>query len=342
MIDLRCLNIEELERLAVSLDEKSFRGKQIFEWINKNYAKDFSAMTNLSKAFLAKLAENAYISPVREIKTLISSDGGSTKYLLELEKGDIIETVKMDTPYGASVCVSTQAGCNMGCKFCASAIGGKSRDLTAGEIAGQVYMCCSESEKRISNVVFMGCGEPLDNYAQTVKAVRLLTDPNGANISARKITVSTCGILNGIDKLAGENMPITLAVSLHAPNGEIRKTLMPIARTQSFEDLMATCANYANVTKRRVTFEYALIDGVNDSADNAEELADNLRGIMCHVNLIPVNAVAESGFAPPKKGAVSVFEEVLTKRNIAVSIRRERGADINAACGQLRKNHASN
>jgi 23S rRNA (adenine2503-C2)-methyltransferase len=299
-------------------------------------------MKNLPKKFLSQLAEIAYISPVNVKETILSADGAE-KHLIELEKEDIIESVKMRQKYGVTVCVSTQVGCNMGCAFCASGIGGKNRDLSAGEIAAQVYIAGKAGGERVGSVVYMGCGEPFDNYENVIKSVRILTDSAGADISARKITISTCGIISGIKRLSSEGLPVTLAISLHAADDDTRKKIMPIAKNVTIEEIIVAAADYAKITGRRVTFEYALISGVNDSPRDAKNLAAKLKSknivknsIAFHVNLIPVNAVAEAGFLPPDRHTVAEFEKILSDAGVACTTRRKQGAFANAACGQLR------
>ncbi|MBQ4347083.1 MAG: 23S rRNA (adenine(2503)-C(2))-methyltransferase RlmN, partial [Firmicutes bacterium] len=265
----------------------------------------------------------------------------TTKYLFEFENDTIIESVLMHYSYGASVCISTQAGCNMGCFFCASTIGGLMRDLSASEMLMQVYSIAKDAGVRISHVVLMGSGEPLQNLDEVLRFIKLITHPEGAGISGRKITLSTCGLTDKIYELSEKKLPLTLAISLHAPNDEIRQKIMPVAKKYPLPGLFAACEDYAKNTGRRITYEYALIKGINDSDKCAKELAQKLYGRLCHVNLIPINNVLERNLTKPSEKSIRAFADILEQRGIAVSIRRELGSDINAACGQLRRRHLS-
>ena len=320
-----------------SVGEAPFRGKQIFGWLHMKMVKDFSEMTNLSKSLRQKLDENACIKGLKYIKKYKSSADETIKYLFETEKGYIIESVLMKYSYGYTVCVSTQAGCRMGCSFCASTIGGLESNLTAGEIASQIYEIEKQENIRVSRVVMMGCGEPLDNFSNSVAFINIISDSDGAGISKRKITLSTCGLTDKIYELAELDLPITLAISLHAPNDSIRRSIMPVAKKYSIDEVMKAAKDYSSETGRRITFEYALIDGVNDSVENAEELAARLRGILAHVNLIPVNPVEERGYKKSSENNIRLFSNILTARSVENTVRRRLGTDINAACGQLRK-----
>lgn len=337
--DIKSLTLEELEILVKDLGEKRFRAKQIFQWLHKRNAADFDVMTSLSKDFRAKLKQETYISYAKMAEKYVSSVDNTTKYLFQIENNYIIESVLMRYDYGNSVCVSSQAGCKMGCAFCASAIGGLERNLTAGEIASQIYTIAEDIGERISHVVVMGCGEPLDNFDNLIKFIDIINSEDGANIGQRHITVSTCGLVESMYELADKNLQITLAVSLHAPNDEIRKTIMPVAKKYSMDLLLKACKYYTGVTKRRLTFEYALIADVNDSRECAEELARKIKGMLCHVNLIPVNQVEEKEYKKSEKETVEKFAGVLINMGIETTIRRKLGNDINAACGQLRNRY---
>jgi len=341
MSDLKNLYFEEMTDLIVSLGEKKYRAAQIFDWVHKKRISSIDEMSNLSKSFAETLKKECYISEAKTTKRLCSTQDDTIKYLFEMENQGIIdsaviESVRMKQNYGSTVCVSSQAGCAMACAFCASTIGGKERDLTSGEMLSQVYSIEKDTGERVSNIVIMGSGEPLDNYENSIRFIRLINDERGANISQRSITLSTCGLIGGIERLMGENLQITLAISLHAPNDEIRNQIMPISRKNRFGDLMRICREYAETTKRRITFEYALIKGLNDSPALAAELARELRGTLCHVNIIPLNEVKGRAFEKPNKAITERFVSVLTKGGLSASVRKEHGADISAACGQLK------
>ena len=335
--DLRSLNLNELEEEIVALDEKKFRATQIFDWIHNKLIDDFSQMSNVPNSLIDKLSESFMIYPVKKEKMQESQIDGTRKYLFKLHDGEYVESVFMRYSHGNSVCVSSQVGCRMGCKFCASTIGGLVRNLTAGEILAEVYGIIKDTKERVSNVVIMGTGEPFDNYDNVVKFMRLLSDEKGLNISGRNITVSTCGIVPKIRQFAKENLSATLAISLHATNDETRRQIMPVALSYSIEEIIDACSYFFDKTKRRLTFEYSLIAGVNDSDKNAEELSKLLRNLNCHVNLIPVNPVTETAFKSPSKEAALSFKNKLEKNHINVTIRREMGRDIDGACGQLRR-----
>lgn len=339
IIDLKSCTLEELKEQMKAIGEAEFRAKQIYGWLHSKMAVDFEDMTNLSKALRQKLKDHYKISYANIVDKLVSAEDNTTKYLFECENNCIIESVLMRYSYGNAVCVSTQAGCNMGCKFCASTIGGKDRDLTAGEILSQVYEIQKDSGEKVSSIVLMGSGEPLDNYNNVLQFIRMINSKEGMNIGQRHITLSTCGLVDQIYALAEENLQITLAVSLHAPNDEIRTQTMPIARRYPMEELLAACKKYADSTKRRVTFEYALIRGVNDSMACARELAGRLHHMLCHVNLIPINDVKERNFEKSSADAIKRFADYLNSQNIETTVRRELGSDINAACGQLRRGY---
>ena len=339
-VDLKSLYLDELEDIIKEMGEPKFRGKQIFEWIHNKNVTSFEEMTNLSKSLREKLSENMFITKLEIVDKKVSSDG-TQKYLFALEDGNVIESVLMRYSYGNAVCVSTQVGCRMGCAFCASTLNGLEKNLTAGEILSQIYEISHDIGERISSVVLMGSGEPLDNYANVIRFIRLVNDKNGANIGQRHITLSTCGLADKIDVLKEEGLQITLAVSLHAPNDEIRNKTMPVSKKYDMDTLLEACKRYSDATKRRVTFEYALIKGVNDSSENAKELASRLKGMLCHVNLIPVNDVKERDFIRSSEESIKNFAAILNGKMIETTIRRKLGSDINAACGQLRRGYIS-
>lgn len=335
-IDLLNLTIEELEDFFIKTGQQKFRAKQVFQWVHKGI-KDIDEMTNLSKEFREKLKSEAYINKLEVVGKLVSQIDGTTKYLFKLMDGNIVESVLMKYEHGFSVCISSQVGCKMGCKFCASTGVGFMRDLTAAEMLDQVLTIQNDSGNRVRNVVVMGIGEPFDNYDNLVKFIRLINNKDGMNLGARHIAVSTCGLVPEIIKLSKENLPVTLSISLHAPNDEAREKIMPVNKRYSIDKLIEACKIYTETTNRRITFEYALIDGVNDLIECAQELAALLKGMLCHVNLIPVNSVTNTGFKKSNKERIYKFKEILEKRGIETTVRRELGADINAACGQLRR-----
>lgn len=330
------MDIGELEELLVSVGQQKFRAKQIFSWIARG-VRNFDEMTDLSKQLRQELKLSAGISCLNIRKKLISSIDSTTKYLFGLPDGNVIESVLMKYHHGYTACISSQIGCKMGCGFCASTIAGFRRNLSAGEMLEQVTAIQYDSGIRVGNIVIMGIGEPFDNYDNVIKFLRLVHDPAGLNIGYRHITVSTCGLVPGILKFIEENMQVNLAISLHAPNDRIRRTIMPIAERYSIDKIIEACKIYTGKTRRRITFEYALIDGVNDLPENAVELASRLKGLLCHVNLIPVNSVEGTNYRQSGKGHVEGFAGILMKKGIETTIRRELGADISAACGQLRR-----
>ena len=335
--DICSYNYDELKEEMLVIGEKAFRSKQIYEWLHVKLADDFDEMTNLSKALREKLKKNYEIRKVKMIVHQISKVDPTEKFLFELEDGNMVESVLMKYNYGNSVCISSQAGCRMGCRFCASTIGGLVRSLEPSEMLRQIYHIQKITGERVSNVVVMGTGEPLDNYDNFVKFIHMLSDEHGLNISQRNITISTCGIVPKIKELAQKHLQITLAISLHSPNDEMRRGLMPIAMKYSIDELLDACHYYFKETNRRMTFEYSLVAGVNDQPVHAEELAGRLKGFPCHVNLIPVNPIKERDFKQSMPKSVMEFKKILEKNRVNVTIRREMGADINAACGQLRR-----
>ena len=336
MIDLKDFEYDELEQYIVSLGEPKFRAKQIFAWLHKG-VESFDEMTNLSKATRTALAENAIVSTLKIKEKYVSKIDKTTKYLFELEDGNCIESVVMYYKHGISICISSQVGCRMGCGFCASTIGGLYRSLTPGEILNQVLFAQKDIGERISNIVMMGIGEPLDNYDNVIKFLKNVNHPLGLNIGYRHISLSTCGIVDRIYDLADEKMPITLSVSLHAPNDRIRNEIMPISKRFDYDSLIKACKDYINTTTRRISFEYSLISGVNDSMENADELANLLKAMLAHVNLIPVNKIEERDYKKGNKKQINDFCERLNTRGVNATIRRELGSDIQASCGQLRK-----
>ena len=341
MTELCGLYPEELSAFVKGLGESAFRAGQLAQWIKKGA--DIGEMTNLSKAFRDKLSQTAYVNGVTIRESITSKLDGTEKYLYALRDGNIIEGVRMRYKYGDTLCVSTQVGCRMGCRFCASTLNGCVRNLTAGEILGQV-LCVNrriheqDSEAYgIHNIVLMGSGEPLDNYDEVVRFLKLVNMPDGLNISLRNISLSTCGLVPKMLSFAEENLPVTLSVSLHAPNDEIRRQLMPVANSYAMDELLKACRNYIDKTGRRVIFEYALVKGVNCSDACADELASKLRGMQCHVNVIPLNDVKERNLEGPTPEMVNVFLKRLELRHISATRRREMGDDIQGACGQLRR-----
>jgi len=340
-IDLKSMTIEELKELLTNWGEKTFRAAQIFSWLHEKRVSSYEEMTNISKALREKMAQECEFTTIKEIDRLESVDG-TKKFLFELSDGQAIESVLMKYHHGNSVCISSQAGCRMGCKFCASTLGGLIRNLKASEMVEQIYEIERITGENVSNVVVMGTGEPMDNYDNFVRFVRILSAKEGKNISVRNITVSTCGIVENIKRLAEEQLPLTLALSLHAPNDEIRRQTMPVAYKYKLEEVLAACDYYYEKTSRRITYEYSLVEGVNDSPECARELAERLKGKNCHVNLIPVNPIKERDFRKSRAEVIQNFKNILEKKSIACTIRREMGSDINAACGQLRRSRTIN
>ena len=338
--DIRSMTLDELECFVMDgLGDKKFRARQIYDWMHVKLVQSFDEMTNLSKNLRERLKCEATLCPVTMVDRLVSEIDGTRKYLFRMEDGSIIESVLMKYKHGNSVCISSQVGCRMGCRFCASTLLGLERHLTAAEMLGQVYAIQKESGERVSNVVIMGTGEPLDNYDNLLVFLRMLTDENGLNISQRNVTVSTCGIVPKMYELAEEKLQITLALSLHATTDEKRRRLMPIANKYGMKELMDACRNYADKTGRRLTFEYSLVGGVNDTKEDAEELIGLAAPLGSHVNLIPVNPIKERDFVQSNHAAIAAFQKRLEKGGVNVTIRREMGRDIDGACGQLRRRH---
>ncbi|MCR5269239.1 MAG: 23S rRNA (adenine(2503)-C(2))-methyltransferase RlmN [Lachnospiraceae bacterium] len=339
--DLRSLTYEQLKSAIADCGGQKYRADQIYRWMHVQFADDFDAMTNVPHALLEKLREEYEICRVKTELVQISELDGTRKYLFSLFDGNMIESVFMRYEHGNSVCISSQVGCNMGCKFCASTIDGKVRDLTAGEMLAQIYGIMKETGEKISNVVVMGSGEPLENYVNLIGFIEMLTDERGLNLSQRNLTVSTCGLVPKIRELAEKKYQLTLAISLHAPTDEKRRALMPIANRYSLKELIDACSDYFDKTGRRITFEYALIRGENDSQEDADLLSALIASLNCHVNLINVNPVTERNYQQSAKNAVLAFKNKLEKNHINVTIRREMGRDIDGACGQLRRRFLS-
>ena len=335
-VDIRSFDENELTEFLNELSQPKFRAAQLYKWLQQGID-DFDQMTNIPKALRDILKEKCYIANVKIVKKLVSKIDGTVKYVYELYDGERIESVVMKYEHGYTVCISTQVGCRMGCSFCASGLEGLYRNLTPSEMLAQITKAQQDNDIRISNVVMMGMGEPLDNFENSVKFLRLVSSDNGLNIGLRHISLSTSGVVSKIKELKDYNFPITLSVSLHAPNDEIRSSMMRVNKKWGVDELLAACKEYQSVTTRRISFEYALIEGVNSSDECADELSRKLRGIMCHVNLIPANPVKENSFKKPDMNKIVHFKERLIKNGINATVRRTLGADIDASCGQLRR-----
>ena len=340
MIDLKDFSFSELQAYLAEIGEKKFRAKQIFKWLHLGVT-SYDEMTDISKDLRKKLGNESYVSTLDIECKLVSKLDGTVKYLFKLPDGNCIESVVMRYHHGLTICISSQVGCRMGCKFCASTIGGLYRSLTPGEILNQVIFAQKDLGERISNIVIMGIGEPLDNYDNIVKFLHNVNDENGLNIGLRHITLSTCGIVPNIKRLADEDMPITLTISLHGPNDTIRGSIMPVNKKYNISELMDACKYYYNKTKRRISFEYSLIKVVNDSMNDACELAELVRPLHAHVNLIPVNNVEEREYEQGTKEEINSFLNRLKTLGINATVRRELGSDISASCGQVRKKTAN-
>jgi len=336
VIDLKDLEYHELEKFIIDAKEPKFRAKQIFKWLHAG-VESFDEMTNLSKATREKLSKISFVSTLKIREKFVSKLDGTIKYLFELEDGNCIESVVMRYKHGISICISSQVGCRMGCNFCASTIGGLYRSLTPGEILNQVIFAQKDIDERISNIVMMGIGEPLDNYDNVIKFLHNVNHPDGICIGYRHISLSTCGIVDKINLLAEENMPITLSISLHAPDNKTRSEIMPVNKKYPVETLIGACKEYIKKTGRRISFEYALISGVNDNDEDAKKLAGLLSGMLCHINLIPVNKVEERNYKKGSAEKIRHFRDTLEKLGMNATVRRELGSDISASCGQLRK-----
>ncbi len=337
--DLKSMTREELSSYIKDLGEPAFRSKQVFHWLHRG-VRSFDEMTDLPRSLKERLMEEAFITDLKVFKRFRSRLDDTVKYLFQLADGNIIETVAMKYHHGYSLCISCQVGCRMGCSFCQSTKNGLIRSLTAGEILDQILQVQKDLNIRISNIVMMGIGEPLDNYDEVIRFLKNVNDPEGINIGYRHISLSTCGLVPGILRLAEENLPITLSISLHGTSDEIRSEIMPINRKYHLNDLIDACKKYQAVTGRRISFEYAVIAGVNDKDDDAKRLNALLKGILCHVNLIPVNPIEKGTYHPPSRKSILNFQATLTKLGLNATIRRTLGSDISASCGQLRHQNA--
>ena len=338
--DIAEYDFKELSALFLEMGEPKYRAAQVYAWLHQKLASDFSEMSDLPKKLREKLSESFRITTAEPLETLVSKIDGTRKYVLRLFDDNVIESVFMRYHHGNSVCVSTQVGCRMGCRFCASTLDGCVRNLSAAEMLAQVYAIERDTGERVSNVVMMGSGEPLDNFDEAVRFIRMLSDEHGLNISQRNITLSTCGLVPKILELSEQGLQITLALSLHAASQEVREEIMPVAKAYRLREVLSACRKYHERTGRRLTFEYSVVRGVNDTREEAKRLAELLRGMHGHVNLIPVNPIKERSFESPDRGTVEAFREVLERNGIAATIRREMGRDISSACGQLRRRFA--
>lgn len=345
MENLRDLDFNELTELLTTMGEKTFRAKQLYQWLHVKLANGYDEMTDLSKSLRARLAETHSAALPEAVEILTSKIDGTKKFIFRMHDGHVIESVWMKYQHGNSVCISSQVGCRMGCRFCASTLDGLARNLSNGEMLSQIYQIQRLTGERVDNIVIMGSGEPLDNYDNFTKFVRMISDADGLHISRRNITVSTCGLVPRIRQLADENYGITLALSLHAPNDETRRTLMPIANKYSLSEIMPAISYYFEKTGRRVTFEYSVVQGVNDNKNEAMQLVELIQGmkgqghLQCHVNLIPVNPIKERDWKRPDRSKIEAFQHLLERHGIAATIRREMGSDISGACGQLRRDY---
>ena len=335
--DIASYSFEELQEEMLAIGEKGFRSRQIYSWIHEKLVDDFEEMTNLPKTLRQKLEVAYEIRRVEMEKRQISKIDGTNKFLFCLKDGNMVESVLMKYKHGNSVCISSQVGCRMGCRFCASTLDGLERNLTPSEMLRQVYQIQKITGERVSNIVIMGTGEPLDNYDNFLKFIHMVSDEHGLNISQRNITASTCGIVPNIRRLAEEKLQITLALSLHGSNQEKRRSLMPVANKYELQEVLEACDYYFEKTGRRITFEYSLVHGVNDTPEDAKELMGILKDRNCHLNLIPVNPIKERNYEKPDKKSAENFKNKLEKNGINVTIRREMGSDIDGACGQLRR-----
>lgn len=335
--DIKSMSVDEIKNELAEMGEKPFKAGQIYSWLHKHNVDSFDEMTNISKDLRMNLEKNYDIYTCTIEKKLVSVYDGTVKYLFRLNDGELIESVVMKYRYGYTICVSSQVGCRMGCNFCASGIAGFIRNLTPSEILSQIYVAQKDLSVRISHIVMMGVGEPLDNYDNVIKFLGMISDENGLNIGMRNISLSTCGVVSGIYRLMEEKLQLTLSVSLHAPNDEIRCRTMPVNNKWNIDTLLKACRDYIAETNRRISFEYAMISGVNDSDVCARELAGKLKGMLCHVNLIPVNSVKERDYRKSNRDRILSFIKILEKNGINATVRRTLGSDINASCGQLRR-----
>ena len=341
-IELNSLTLNELKEYMAIIGESKYRGEQIFSFFHKNFGKSILELKLLPESSRNRLYETIIVNKIQIFKRFDSKVDNTKKYLHLLHDENIIESVAMEYSHGMSACISTQVGCKMGCSFCASTKEGLIRSLTPSEMVNQIYAMEEDIKKDISNIVLMGSGEPLDNYDNVMKFIKIIHDPKGHNISLRNITLSTCGVVPKIYDLAKDKMPITLSISLHSPFDEDRKKIMPIANRYSIKELMEACRYYVNETNRRITFEYTLIEGVNDRDEDIKELLRIVKGLNCHINLIPLNPIDEYKKERPDRTNIERFQKELVKRNITVTIRKEMGGDINASCGQLRRRYSKN
>ncbi len=339
-MDIKSMSLDELKTEIVKLGEKPYRAKQLYEWMHVKLARDYDEMTSLPKKLREKLAEHYEYTALREVTVQTSRLDGTKKFLFGLSDGNLVESVWMQYHHGNSVCISSQVGCRMGCRFCASTLDGLERNLAPSEMLDQIYAISRSTGERVSNVVVMGTGEPLDNYDNLLRFLRMVTDENGLNISQRNITVSTCGIVENMRRLADEKLQITLALSLHGSTQEKRRELMPVANRYDIGDVIDACRYYFDQTGRRVTFEYSLVGGVNDTDEDAGNLCRLVGSLNCHVNLIPVNPIRERDYVESERRDILNFQKKLEKGHINATIRREMGRDIDGACGQLRRRHA--
>lgn len=335
--DILSMTFEELSQAFSDEGIQKFRSKQVYEWLHRHLALSYDEMTNLPKTLREELKGKFPIITCSVVRKQVSQNDGTVKLLFEMQDGDYIESVVMKYKYGYTICVSSQIGCKMGCAFCASTLGGFKRSLSAGEILSQVYLAQKEVGERISHIVLMGMGEPLDNYDNVMRFIALVTDEKGLNLSMRNISLSTCGIVPRIHDLLSKKLQLTLSISLHAPTNELRDKIMPVNHKYKVEELLSACRKYAGETSRRISFEYAMLAGVNDSDECAAVLASKLKGMLCHVNLIPVNEVKESPFKPSSPERVERFVSILSRNGINATVRRKLGSDIDASCGQLRR-----
>ncbi len=338
-MDIKSMSLQELEIIIKEKGEKAFRAKQIYQWIHQKQVSSYEEMSNIPLKLREILKEEYPLMKLNMIQVQESSLDGTRKYLFGLEDGNMVESVWMKYHHGNSVCISSQVGCRMGCRFCASTLDGLERNLKPSEMLEQIYSIIRHTGERVSNLVIMGTGEPMDNYENVVKFLRLLTGEEGYNMSQRNITVSTCGIVEGIRKLAEEKLQITLALSLHATTDVKRRQLMPVAYRYELKEVLKACEYYFEKTGRRVSFEYSLVAGVNDNLNDAKELADLVKGMNCHVNLIPVNPIKERDYRQSEKKQIEDFKNYLNNKGVTATVRREMGRDIDGACGQLRRRH---
>ena len=338
-MDLKSMTLEEMQNRFIELGEKAFRAKQVYQWLHEKLVSGYEEMSNLSKELREKLQQEEELVNLNIVQVQESAIDGTKKYLFELPDGNVVESVWMKYHHGNSVCISSQVGCRMGCRFCASTLDGLERNLLPSEMLEQIYSIIRHTKERVSNIVVMGTGEPMDNYDHLVRFVKMISDDKGQNISQRNITVSTCGIVPNMERLAREKLQITLALSLHATTDEKRRQLMPIAYKYSLREVIDACKYYFDNTGRRITFEYSLVAGVNDKKEDAGELVELLKGMNCHVNLIPVNPIKERDYRQSAKEQIQQFKSIVEKSGISATVRREMGRDIDGACGQLRRKH---